>query len=616
MRIYAYRNDETNEAEFAENFSFSKRHDFFVDADFCGIALKIKLRNCNFLNDRGVRRNIGISLVDLSLRCEIAVVQKKIYISKDNLDEDIFVDFPLDTFPIKPGHNYRVVVTDLNLSLQLSESVFHLYDIDLLGDPAGWYEVRYGGLHPAWTDDLYKSLHVAPGSIYYVKFGLAQRFGDNLPMILPEVELRLHYADDRPNDVKFDIPLCLDSIDFHNNNYCVEFLLSSPSDSFHLSYAELLCMGKPIAGFVFDTAREDTYGMWEGESLRPLENLSTNAYSARLEEMLRETEEASSLSDENFDALLDKFIERAEAESCDTLSEEDREEGNKSLLSSLDHLTGLKAVKEKLTVYERVVRFNKLRADNGLPTSDAPLHAMFLGSPGTGKTTVAKLMGCMLHRAGMLSKGHVVVRERATLLGQNYNSEAEKTLAAIEEAQGGILLIDEAYQLYQPSDARDPGKFVIETLMTALADDSKRDWMLVLAGYPDEIRHMTEMNPGFKSRIPDSNVYIFDDFSEDELMEIAEKYLARKQYSLSPEARDLLARRLAADYSRKSKSFGNARHVLNMLQTEILPAMAVRVTESDCLNCNSLTEIQAADIPKPIELPPLVSRYRPIGFTA
>ena len=188
----------------------------------------------------------------------------------------------------------------------------------------------------------------------------------------------------------------------------------------------------------------------------------------------------------------------------------------------------------------------------------------------------------------------------------------EKTLAAIEEAQGGILFIDEAYQLYQPNDSRDPGKFVIETLLTALADDSNRDWMLVLAGYPDEMRRMLGMNPGFKSRMPDSNIYTFDDFTEPELMEIAEKYLSRHNYTLTPGAHAALAERLKSDYTRREKSFGNARHVLNMIQTEILPSMAVRVTGEGLSDNVSLTEIQPDDIPAPVARP--ASACRRIGF--
>lgn len=325
--------------------------------------------------------------------------------------------------------------------------------------------------------------------------------------------------------------------------------------------------------------------------------------------------------EDEFEAALNRFIASCQdddgtedAKPTDEAEEKSERSEDPPLLSPLDHLTGLASVKEKLLAYERVVRFNKMRADKKLPTSPAPLHAMFLGSPGTGKTTVAQMIGIMLRREGVLSKGHVVVRERATLLGQYYSSEGEKTLAAIEEAQGGILFIDEAYQLYQPDDSRDPGKFVIETLLTALADESKRDWMLVLAGYPDAMKRMFDMNPGFKSRIPDSNVYTFDDFTEEELMEIAEKYLSRHQYTLSPDAQAALADRLKFDYSHREKNFGNARHVINMIQTEILPAMAVRVTSKETVDESDLTEIQSADIPRPV-VPHVVSRPR-IGFVA
>ena len=225
------------------------------------------------------------------------------------------------------------------------------------------------------------------------------------------------------------------------------------------------------------------------------------------------------------------------------------------------------------------------------------------------------MIGVMLRRAGVLSKGHVVVRERATLLGQNYNSESEKTLQAIEEAQGGILFIDEAYQLFQSNDPRDPGKFVIETLLTALADESNRDWMLILAGYPDEMNRMFEINPGFRSRIPESNIYLFEDFSDTELLEIAENYLYRNRYCLSDDARTALADRLKADYALKKKNFGNARHVINLIETDILPAMAVRVTSADITDTDILTSILPCDIPQP-QLPSDNQNRPRIGFTA
>lgn len=351
---------------------------------------------------------------------------------------------------------------------------------------------------------------------------------------------------------------------------------------------------------------------------------SRHAATERWENGIHHGEGCQLMESDDFDTALDQFIAEQKAksesepdetsvESGESDSDSTDEHGHENhLLPSLDNLTGLRSVKKKLSVYERVVRFNKMRSDKGLSTTQSPLHAMFLGSPGTGKTTVAKMMGVMLRRAGVLTKGHAVVRERANLLGQNYNSESEKTLAAIEEAQGGILLIDEAYQLYQPDDSRDPGKFVIETLLTALADESKRDWMLILAGYPDMMKRMFEMNPGFKSRIPDSNIYVFDDFTESELMEIAENYLVRNDYTLSADARQAFTRRLNADYINRDKNFGNARHVINMIQTEILPSMAVRVINEGLEDETSLTEIRVTDIPAPVEKP-MLSRSR-IGF--
>lgn len=284
------------------------------------------------------------------------------------------------------------------------------------------------------------------------------------------------------------------------------------------------------------------------------------------------------------------------------------------LLKSMDFLVGLDNVKARLTEYEKMVRFDRWRRQQGLPSMPVSLHSMFLGSPGTGKTTVAKMMGVMLRRAGVLSKGHVVVRERATLMGTCYGDQEAKTIEAINQAEGGILFIDEAYQLYQPDDPRDPGKFVIESLLTALADKSRNDWMLILAGYSDEMRRMFDMNPGLASRIPDSNIYVFEDLDEGQLMQVAERYLSEYDYTLSPDAHDMLIRRIASDYAARTRSFGNARYVHNLIQTAILPAMATRVVDNGLYDKEALTTILPADIPAP---QPVIPRgRRPMGFVA
>ncbi|MDE6265417.1 MAG: AAA family ATPase, partial [Paramuribaculum sp.] len=300
-------------------------------------------------------------------------------------------------------------------------------------------------------------------------------------------------------------------------------------------------MDIPIAGFAFSVKEKEvagSWGEWSTEGLDPLEQYSPESAEERFRRLVPYTdlpENEEDVKEDDLDAALERFINSELEEDNDEEDDEDElmlndfftdcaesspthnvednpetetEDETTQFYDSLSQLTGLSTIKEKLMTYEKLVRFNKLREDNNLPALSTPLHAMFLGSPGTGKTTVAEMIGKMLRRAGILSRGHVIVRERSMLLGQYYSSTHERTLEAIEKAQGGILLIDEAYQLFQPDDPRDPGISVIDTLMTALADESKRDWMLILAGYPKETKRMFDMNPGLKSRIPDSNIYM------------------------------------------------------------------------------------------------------------
>ena len=188
----------------------------------------------------------------------------------------------------------------------------------------------------------------------------------------------------------------------------------------------------------------------------------------------------------------------------------------------LKALIGLSQVKEQMATYRDMVRMAIQRRQNGLSVPPISLHAAFMGNPGTGKTTVARLYGAMLKELGLLSSGHIVYKERSLLTGQNYSSEQELTLQAIQEAQGGVLFIDEAHNLYNPNDPRDPGKNVIQTLLTALSDEQKNDWALLLAGYPDGITRLFSIDQGLPSRIPERNRYYFQDYTADELMQIAD----------------------------------------------------------------------------------------------
>ncbi len=625
IQFYVYDCDQIDELGFIYQFPYDNRHDFLVDRFLAGIAVKFEVSNDRF--DKGARRYVSFTLVDMTERCEVATQTVKINLAADGF-KDGYIHFPAETSGIVGDHTYKLVVRDETSRLPLAESVIHLLDKATMGDPTEWYQICDGGIKPSWNSDVFKSLNTIDAHEYLVRFVVAPEICCRFLSVMPELEVRLYYPDGKNVKVFFKEPFCRDLENYKDNRWVIECPFETADDINGVFYAELLCMEYPIAGFVFDTVSdEDIRGVWFGHEIEAMDEYSPQASKALLDKHLeRDGESDTTPGVDSLEEAIDKFIaseledmkkgkmSTTEEAVVDDKSAEDVSEAKCKPVLSLDHLTGLHSVKNKLGVYERVMRFNKMREDKGLPVATTPLHSMFLGSPGTGKTTVAKLIGEMLRQAGVLSRGHVVVRERASLLGQNYHSESEKTLEAIEKAQGGILFIDEAYQLYQPNDPRDPGKFVIETLLTALSDESNQDWMLILAGYPDEMKRMFDMNPGFKSRIPDTNIYIFDDFTEAELMEIAENYLERNNYTLSSGAQKALITRLKSDHARRDKNFGNARHVMNMIQTEILPSMAVRVVSEGLTDDISLTEIREVDIPAIAPLAkPTTSRPR-VGF--
>lgn len=267
----------------------------------------------------------------------------------------------------------------------------------------------------------------------------------------------------------------------------------------------------------------------------------------------------------------------------------------KSAKKELDSLIGLASVKEQIASFSSLALMSVRRKEAGFPATLPALHSVFMGNPGTGKTTVAKIMGRIYHEMGLLSSGHVVMAERKNLVGRYYDSELRAVEDAVRRAKGGVLFIDEAYTLCVEEDPKDPGHKIIETLLNFLSGESSRDFMLVLAGYRDRMTQMLISNPGLSSRIP--NEFIFEDYSIDELEKIAQRYCRINKYIMTPGAFSRLKAIIARDYAAKDDNFGNARYVVNLIEKQVLTRMSKRVGQLSDSTKEDLVNILDEDVP-------------------
>jgi len=264
----------------------------------------------------------------------------------------------------------------------------------------------------------------------------------------------------------------------------------------------------------------------------------------------------------------------------------------------LKSLVGLENVKKQILDHTALVKLNSLRASKGMYNRNPPMHMVFTGNPGTGKTTIAKYIGEIYHSIGVLSSGHVVVTERTKLVSEWIGGTEINTEKAINSASGGVLFIDEAYNLFTEStDKRDFGMRVIETLLTHLSADDP-DMIVILAGYTDEMERMLEANPGMKSRFP--YVLHFDDYTPKELMQIGKSVFEKERYKITPEAEKKLARYIINEYDHKDKHFGNGRFVTRLITTHIIPALSNRLLTKpvDKISVEEMMTIEACDIPE------------------
>ena len=251
------------------------------------------------------------------------------------------------------------------------------------------------------------------------------------------------------------------------------------------------------------------------------------------------------------------------------------------LVAELDGYIGLEAVKKEVKSLINMVKVHKMREENGLPTEDLSLHMVFSGNPGTGKTTVGRIMARIYHSLGILSRGQLVEVDRSGLVAGYVGQTALKTKKVIEKALGGVLFIDEAYALNGRSE-NDFGQEAIDTVLKAM-EDHRDDLVVIVAGYTELMEDFIHSNPGLESRF--NRFLEFGDYSLDELMAIFRMRCEKGKYSLAQDAEEAV-RTYITEENVHPETFGNARGVRNLYEKILIQqanrlAGAERVTKED-----------------------------------
>ena len=260
----------------------------------------------------------------------------------------------------------------------------------------------------------------------------------------------------------------------------------------------------------------------------------------------------------------------------------------------LDDLIGLGAVKEEVRSLANFVKLQKQRQDKGLKTPKMSYHLVFTGSPGTGKTTVARIVARIYKDLGILKSGHTVETDRSGLVAEYVGQTAIKTNAIVDSALNGVLFIDEAYALVPEDSRNDYGQEAISTLLKRM-EDNRDSLVVIIAGYTNEMQRFIDSNPGLQSRF---NRYInFPDYTADELVDIFKMYMKKGQYQLTDDGEEMLGERLHYIVAHKDRNFGNARYVRNVFEKAI-QAQANRLAGRRNLTEEQLMQLNASDLEK------------------
>ena len=236
------------------------------------------------------------------------------------------------------------------------------------------------------------------------------------------------------------------------------------------------------------------------------------------------------------------------------------------LLAELDALVGMDKIKEDVRSLINLIKVRKLREAAELPVPDLSLHMVFTGNPGTGKTTIARLLARLYHSIGVLEKGTLLEVDRSGLVAGFVGQTALKTMEAVKKARGGILFVDEAYSLVPDGIGNDFGQEAISTILKAM-EDMREELIVIVAGYPEPMERFINSNPGLESRF--GKYFQFDDYNGEELMRIFRSMCDKNRYTLAPEAERFCTELFRDLYDSRDENFGNARDVRNIFERSI-----------------------------------------------